>query len=321
MFNQAQALAKQSSPRTGVNYVKKALVVELALSAMAGPCPLDATQLRLPYGFLRELPRVPASDRLTLRSDIRDALLPMRRMLKSRGERPNLVAQQVLFAVLRDSVSESNANAEEDSRLIIEIAMESSQTGGNRYFEYQYADALLARAAVTSTEGDISEAMLAARSLVERYPAWPLPRVTLAHICKLWANCSGRDDAHEAATQAWVDAARGVIDSSDYHRSDLGGRSGVFAVEDARGDISTALVFKPADNRSNAEQEANHMVLLKDAIDAHGADDRFGVPSSLGIISLHSSQIVHVIERQIGTRLSELHVKEAASFLSRCVEL
>ena len=317
----SQALAKESRPRTGVNYVKKAMVNELALSAITGPCPLDATQVRLPYGFLRELPRVPASDRLTLRSDVRDALLPMRSMLKSSGKRPNLVAQQVLFAVLRDSVSQGRTNAEEDSRLIVEIAEESLDSDGNRYLEYQHTDALLARAVIAPTETNIFQAMHAAKLLVDRFPAWPLPRVALAHILKLWANFNDSHDAHDVATRAWIDAARWVIGSSDYHRSDLGGRSGVFAVEDARGDISTALVFKPADNRSNAEQEAEHMMLLKDAINEHGADDRFGVPSSLGIIPLHDSQIVHVIERQIGTRLSELRVNEAASFVSRCVEL
>lgn len=320
-LQRAQDLATASRPMSGVDYVKKALVSEFALSAIARPCPLDATQIRLPYGFLRALPRISLSDRSTLRADVLDALLPMRRMLNSRGKRPNLVAQQVLFAVLRDSVSQGTENAKEDSGLLVQISEESLETGDSRYHEYQHADALLARATVTPTLDVISEAVHVVEALVERYPAWPLPRVALAHTRTLWARSGGGDDAQDAAVQAWVEAVRWVINSSDYHRTDLGGRSGVFAVEDARGDISTALIFKPADNPANAEQEASHMRLLRDAITAHDAGDRFGVSSSLGIIRLHESQIIHVIERQIGTRLSELHVNEAADLLSACVEL
>ena len=317
----AQSAASRARPQSGMGYVKQALVCELALSATASPCPLDATQIKLPYGFLRELPRISEVGRQALRDDVLDALLPMQTMLRDKGKPPNLVAHHVLVAILRDSVLRRGKNATRDSELIVEIAEASLQRDRNRYLEYQHVDALLSRALVAPTNSHISRALDAARSLVERYPVWPLPRVVLARTLTLDANEHSLFQIHDEATSSWAQAAGRVVESSDYRRSDLGGRSSVFAVEDARGDILTALVFKPVSNRSDAEREADHMALLSGAIRIRGVDDRFGVPDSLVIVELTDGRTVHVIERQIGTLLSELNGHAAAKLLPSCIQL
>ena len=317
----AQLAASDANPESGLDYVKKALIGELAVSAIARPCPLAATQLKLPYGFLRELPRISHAQHGTLRADVLDALLPMQTMLRDAGKPPNLVAQHVLVSLLRDSISRGGEHAAHDGELIVDIARASLERDRNRYLEYEYVDALLSRALLAPTSSHLAEALEAARSLVAQYPDWPLPHVILARTLTLDANEHHLFAMRDEARSSWEHAVERVVESHEYRRSDLGGRSSVFAVEDARGDLLTALVFKPVSSRSDAEREANHMTLLSSEIRRRGLESRFGVPDSLAIVELPDGNTIHVIERQVGTLLSRLDPRLAEKHLSSCIEL
>ena len=312
--------ASNAHPQTGVDYVQKALTRQLALSAIVKPCPLNAEQIRLPYGFLGNLPQLSHQRRDYLRVIVLEALNPMRQKLRDRGSRPNLVAQQVLFAVLRDSVTRAGQNAVADSELVVEVARESMERDGDKYLAFQYADALLARAEAMPQPNFVSEAVNAAEALIGRYPKWPLPRVTYASALALQDRLESSCSEPIRAAAAWLDAAESVVESPDYRRTDLGGRSSVFAVEDARGDLATALIFKPASSRTDAEREANHMEALLNKVRANEAEERFGVPRSLGIVRLADHDTIHVIERQVGQLMSDLDPEVASSFLQDCVE-
>jgi RNA:NAD 2'-phosphotransferase (TPT1/KptA family) len=319
-LQQSSFLASEAKPHSGVTYVQKALVRSLALSAILSPCPLTAQQIRLPYGFLTDLPRVPLENWDGLRHIVLEALGPMREWLKDRARQPNLVAQQVLFAVLRDSVSRAGSMSVTDAELIVEVAAETMRRGGDRYLQFQYADALLARAEISSDPPLVSDAVEAANELIASYPLWPLPRVTLAKALTL-SHVGGSATKSDEATDAWIAAAQSVVESPDYRRSDLGGRSSVFAIEDARGDLATALVFKPAANRADAEREAAHMKLLLAAVQGIAAEDRFGVPRSLAIVTLTDHGTIHVIEREVGQLLSDLDPGLAAHHLEDSLQL
>jgi RNA:NAD 2'-phosphotransferase (TPT1/KptA family) len=112
-----------------------------------------------------------------------------------------------------------------------------------------------------------------------------------------------------------------VVECPEYRRTDLGGRSGVFAVEDARGALSTALIFKPVASEVAGEREAANMNLLRNEVKAQGKEDRFGVPLSLEIVAKDDGEFVHVMERQLGRLLSFLPVREASGHLPACAEL
>lgn len=319
-YQDAKSLARRASPATGVDYVRRALIDQFAHSAMFGLHHLDSTQLRLPYGFLPDLPQLSDQQRRYLDADIREALMPMREFLQDQNRPPNLVAQQVLYATLRSSILQGDYSSP-DHELIVDITRESLERGSERYLAYQHVDAFLVRATSHSRPDDVRAAIQQAEGLVGRYPEWPLPRVTLAKALTLDADAQESVQSHAAAQQAWIDAVRRIVESPDYRRSDLGGRSSVFAIEDARGDLSSALVFKPVINAAHAQREAEHMRLLQESISANGMQQRFGVSNSLAIVSLSDGQSVHVIEREVGPLLSEVDIADARRMLDSCVDL
>ena len=319
-FQGAIQLAEIAVPRSGVEYVQQALVKQLSLEAILNHCPLTAEQIRLPYGFLGNMARLDPQSRKALRTVVLDALGPMREGLKQRGMPPNLVAQQVLFAVLRDSLSRGEQEVDADAELIVEVAFEARARGGDRYLEYQYSDALLVRAESLRERSLTLEAIAEAEALIQTYPHWPLPQVTRAAGITLLSRLGPDGHDPELAQAAWSDAARAVVNSPDYRRSDLGGRSSVFAIEDARGDLATALVFKPFARQRDAEREAAHMRALLASVREKGLEGQFGVPRSLAIVQLPPNGTVHVIERQAGALLSDLHPDIASGLLPRCVE-
>ena len=317
-FQKARRLAGYASPTTGVDYVRQALIDQFAHSAMFGLHHLDPTQIRLPYGFLAELPQLSNRQRQYLDSDIRKALMPMREFLQGQGRPPNLVAQQVLYATLRSSILQGDYDPH-DRELIVDVTRESLQRGSERYLAYQHVDAFFVRATSHGKPDDTRTAIQQAEKLVQRYPEWPLPRVTLAKALSLDAEDYTPED--DPAQQAWIDAVWRIVQSPDYRRSDLGGRSSVFAIEDARGDLSAALVFKPVIDVANAQREADHMRLLRDSIIENDMQQRFGVPNSLAIVSLPDGRSVHVMEREMGALLSEVDIADAGRMLNDCVDL
>lgn len=319
-YQDARSLAGRANPVTGVDYVRRALIDQFAHSAMFGLHHLDSTQLRLPYGFLPDLPQLSDQQRRYLDSDIREALMPMRKFLQDQNRPPNLVAQQVLYATLRSSILQGDYSSP-DHELIIDVTRESLERGSERYLAYQHVDAFLVRAMSDSKPDDIRAAIQQAESLVDRYPEWPLPRVTLARALTLDADAHESAQSHAAAQQAWIDAVWRIVESPDYRRSDLGGRSSVFAIDDARGDLSSALVFKPVVNVTNARRESEHMRLLQESIVANDMQQRFSVPNSLAIVSLPDGQSIHVMEREVGHLLSEIDIVDARRILDSCVDL
>lgn len=321
-FQRASVLSESVDPRNGVEYVQQALIKQLSLAAILGTTPLAAEEIRLPYGFLSNVARLPDTTVQELLSIVVDALVPMRDMLRQGGRPPNLAAQQVLFAVLRNSVSRRAPNSSSDAQLAAAVALEAKDRGGDRYLAYQYADALLALAEATPNALTIDAAIREAEELIGLYPLWPLPRVLLARSQSIVDPSKGTQTMDlKNANTAWLGVAQSIVHSVDYRRSDLGGRSNVFAIEDARGDLATALVFKPAVSPSDAEREARHIRLLTHAIAEHGAEQRITVPRSLGVVAGDAiGGTLHVIERRLGVMLSDLDPVTAPLHLEACVE-
>ncbi|WP_428118725.1 RNA 2'-phosphotransferase [Candidatus Poriferisodalis sp.] len=320
-LNAARAYADHTQPQTGVEWVQKALVENLALASYLEPCPLHSRQIRLPYGFLTELVQMTDANRDKLRGIVTDTLGAMQRDLKAENQRPNIVAQQVLFGVLRDSALRNDEYARGDASWAVHIAREAMDLTADRYLEFGYAEALLLRASASRDSEFMTEAVKESERLVETYPEWPLPRVNLARALTLASELGFNEARAYDEIEPWHDAATQVVQAAEYRRTDLGGRSSVFAIEDARGDLAVSLVFKPTVQKASAIREAEVLHALDTAVAQANVADRFLVPQSLAIVQLQTGEYVHVIERQMGTLLSDLDRVSAAGHLNDCVQL
>jgi|GEM_PF-1921283 len=312
----AQRYAEHAQATTGVEFVVKALVPELALAAILQDRPLSAREIRLPYGFLLDLRSRNAAELSILSGLVSEALLPMREMLQKRNWRPNLVAQQILTGVFREQLERSGYTDETVAEQLVSITGETAAAESDRHFAWQHVDALLTRALTTDRTHDVHAAFTSASELVSTHPAWPLPRISLARATEL--SNHGGDVARQ---QAWSEAVGIVVNSAEYRRTDLGGRSGVFAVDDARGELAATLVFKPVIRPDVGEREAIQLERLAATIAERGLEHRFGVARSLGVFEANSELFVHVIERQTGQVLATLESERAERHLDRCAEL
>lgn len=258
-FQRSSQLAQQARPGNGVEHVRRALVVELALSAILGRRPLASEGVRLPFGFLADLRSMPAERFHELETIVEGALEPMRSDLRQRRELPNRVANQVLASVLAEALERSHFSDPAIATSLVQVTADIAKRARDRYLKWRHAEALYARAAVSRSPLDTDTAVEITEALVKENPTWPPPRVTLARLMELR---HGVEPRTEAVVAAWADATRLVVECPEFRREDLGGRSGVFAVEDARGDMSTALVFKPVISQDVGEREAQQIAVL-----------------------------------------------------------
>jgi RNA:NAD 2'-phosphotransferase (TPT1/KptA family) len=323
-FQEASELARQAAVSTGVEYVQRALVRELALSAMLGRRPLMAREIRLPNGFVLDLDRLSDAQAVILWEIVTSALEPMVQDLARRGKRPNLVAQDVLAAALENALHRSGYKDDTTAQALVAVSRLSSGQMFDRHLRWRHAEALRQRAVTSRGAEDVAEAVTFAGELASEHPRWPLTKMTLARSLQLQDEIDpgevGR--APRTVSTAWHDFTDSILSAPEYRRSDLGGRSSVFAIEDARGDLTTAFVLKPVATREVGLRESRQLRLLAVALDARARDDEFGVPESLGVFPVdHDGGHVHLMERHVGRVLSSLPIDDALAYLRPCVEL
>lgn len=327
----ASHLAQRARPLNGVDYVRQALIHEMSLRGLLRQMPLPPRRIRLPYGFLADLPTIPAPERDDILELVKDALLPMRKQLRDRGSPPNLVAQQLLYGVLREACTRPVDARPTLARALVALAEETCQYAEDRYAQWRYLEARLIRARLDRDIDATERLVRAAEEFVAAHDEWPLGYVTLAEVLQLRGEIEGAEWRQRAAA-AWEDATHRVTSSPDLRRTDLGGRnSGVFAIEDARGDLSTALVFKPVEFIEDARRERQTIERLDALISEAGMSAQFAVPRSLSIVPIEEHirpadlprevGAVHVMERQLGTLLADLPKEEVRVHLQACVEL
>lgn len=309
-------LAESYRCTSGTDYVRVELLRQFA--AALRRLPLTPREIRLPFGLLLDMPRLSAAQMGALIDIVVDPLADLQKPLRDARRSPNVVALQVVASLLSAAVSREELCTPDLTRQLLSVTSEAAAVlPENQHLQWRYAEALLAHANATRSQRDLSEAFATCDRLTHRYPGWPLPWVTVARA-RAFADDPEDSANGETPDAAWRVATELVAASAEYRRADLGGRSGVFAVEDARGDLSTALVFKPVDTLDLGLQERDNMRLLLDAIEGDGTKDRFAVPASLAVVDAEGVGPVHVMERQVGRVLSSIPRDEAATYLSEC---
>lgn len=328
-FQEVVQLADQARVASGVEFVQRALVRQFALSGTIGEAPLTAREVRFPNGFTLGLDRLSDEDVRTLQKLVTEALEPMVAELEELGKAPNLVAQDVLITVLEYTLRRSQFKDQAAANLLVTVSALSSGEEFDRHLRWRHAEALLKRAFTNKSVEDAIAATEFAHQLVVKYPQWPLPRMTLARAVEFHESLIRNDSVSYSVklSSVWTAFIDLVLSAPEYRRSDLGGRSSVFAIDDARGDLSTAFILKPVIREDVGHREAAQLGRLAEEIQSSRQNDRFGVPKSLGVFPIShritdsEHDFVHFMERHTGRLLSDLSKLEAVKFLSPCGEL
>ena len=158
--------------------------------------------------------------------------------------------------------------------------------------------------------------------------AWPVPVAALADMAtdSRVARSLGSPSSDLLALVSAGDsealyelATARSLRNHEFEQRVLGGRSDVFVVDDARGLLAGALVFKRM-GAAAAERERATAEVLRAAVDVRGLGARFTTFRSLAIVPLpegdprRSSQVnsVHVMRRENGRLLSEMASRSMA---------
>lgn len=320
-LQRAASLADAARTRTAGEAVQRLLVKDFAFAAILGSRPLPSTKASMPAGLLQMLAAMdsPSLDRAAELTEL--ALSPDRELGSRRARRRTVPELRVLLAVLREQLRRGGDDANATAARLIEVASELRLQGSHRLgAELEYVEALLERASATRSPDDLDEALAVCAGLRSTSASSPMVKVAWARGLSLRDDIGGPVSGDETRT-AWSDAVGSVVAHAEFRRTDLGGRSGVFAIDDARGELSNTFVFKPMITEHPAVQEQKQLTALEAELAVRGEERRFAVPRSLGVFSDGAGGFVHVLERQVGVVLSTLPSSEISDHLAECVDL
>lgn len=323
VLQRASQLAESSRPHNHFARAERRLIIDFALMAQIGTEPLSAADVRFPTGFIASIPNLTEVRAEQLANIVMLALNPDREL--SGGNSQSIVDLQILTGVLAQVLALPNVGSQnwryDCSNKLVTLSNELRARTGHLRNRRQFIEALLLRAATTANAADLTAAVEEAALLHDESAGNALVALTWARVLTQFERMTGSAESDETRA-AWRSAIQGVVSSPEYRRSGLGGRSEVFTVDDARGELTTALVFKPLSNEKQGPYEREQLGQVADALRHSAKNARFSVPSSIGIFDDGSSGWVHVLERRQGRPLNQLlpnavvqHLPDLVSFL------
>ena len=319
LLDEARYQARRRTPVKGVDWVRAALILTFCDAVEHHAIDLPQSVLTLPFGVVNAVAILHEEDATKLARLVTERMLQMRSELNKRGKR-NLIAQKVLYGVLRGQVLRDQTPNDRSLSLLVRIAEETANYAkDDRTLRWQSADAAYIRAARNGTTGMGKTAVKEAKKLLQPEPNWVPSRVTLALALQ-------EDLGPEAIeTQvAWKQAIETIETSPNYRRRSLGGRGSVYVVDDFMNLMSSDLVFKVTSQPLVARRENENIRRFKAEVDQKMLSDNYGVPEVLAIVDTHVgevSQTVLIMKRQPGTVLATLPLRRQRQFAGPCLEL
>ena len=319
LLDEARRQAKRRRPVKGVDWVRAALIPTFCDAVEHHDIDLPQSALSLPFGVVNAVATLREDDAMKLAHLVTKRMLQMRTELNKREAR-NLIAQKVLYGVLRGQVLRDQAPDDRTLNLLVRIAEETANYAkDDRTLRWQAADAAYIRAARIGTSGLSKTAVREAKKLLKLEPNWVPSRVTFA----LSLQEDLGPDASETL-EAWKLAIETIETSPNYRRRSLGGRGSVYVVDDFMNLMSSDLVFKVNQQPLMASRESENIRRFKAEIDRAKLSDLYGVPEVLAIVETHEDgvlQTVLIMKRQPGTVLGKLPLRRQRQFAGPCLEL
>lgn len=318
LFELARRL--RSAPgRTAVDFVQRdvlSAVVSAYVLSSIDPGELD---LLVPQGVLNSLRRAPSETATRLSGILLHELTELQARCESETGRRNIVGQQLLVATLevassRDRTEQRVARLQAEARRLVSLIPDDRHAA----WRAAAADAELGLARRDMSAVHTARDVLLTVS--EQNHGWAAPIATAAEMLHRAGETLRSSHAKQQSRELWQSLAERVAAGTEYQRETLGGRSGVFALEDVRGDLRTQLVFKPVASIETGEAERQRLDRLRSTIADKNLGARFSVPRPLEIVATHEATWL-VIKRSSGNVLSELPNREQVQRLDDVIDL
>ena len=237
----------------------------------------------------------------------------------------SIIDLQVLTKTLTQVLLKKNLSNEswrtECANQLVDFSRQLCSIVSKTRFRRGLIEALLIRADVTKRIEDFEAALNEAVLLLNEFPDSPLVALTWARVTSQFESTVGLDHSDDLRS-AWERAVRAVVASPEFRRTDLGGRSTVFALDDANGELATTFIFKPLSTEHPGVREREQLKMVSELLSSDPRLALFGVPTSLGIYSDSDNNLIHVLERSHGKTLQTLdrsevflHLQELVKFL------
>lgn len=305
------------SPRGSVEETRCSILSTLIVEAEAEKMSVPASSLAIPKGLLALMATKPSFE---LWGVIRRIVNELETLRESRESVPSAALSAQFLRVMVDGPA---ALLDQNDLLrYVEITRWLSENAPyNRHAKWETGAAALSAAKRTGNQDLAHSAHTIFKALTVTHPNWPLPWIGIARVKDYLADSHDKEDASNS--ESWREAATLALSSSNYARSNLGGRNEVFVVSDARGFLSETFVFKRM-TEDKAEHEAAMLSSLQKEIATRGNTNLFTVPRSLAIVEVNSDderRWVHVSQRTAGRLVSELTMEEASTVLEPIADL
>jgi RNA:NAD 2'-phosphotransferase (TPT1/KptA family) len=303
--------------KTSVEDARRNVLSSLVTTAEQGQLVMSSRTIAIPRGLLALMATEPS---LELWGAIRRVIKELEGLRKDRGSVPAAVLSARFLRQMVDGPDEFLEPS--DLSWYVDITgWLSEKASWNRHVQWEAGAAALSAAKRTGDQDLAHRAQQIFDALAASHLNWPLPRIGIARVRDYLVGSSSGGASSTA--DSWRDAATLALNSSNYARSNLGGRNEVFAFADARGFLSETFVFKRT-TKAKAEHEASMMSALQNEITQLGYANRFEVPRSLAIVEVpltDERRWVHVSQRAAGRLVSELRAEEATEVLESIVDL
>jgi hypothetical protein len=174
-----------------------------------------------------------------------------------------------------------------------------------------------------SRDLDLSSAIGAIIRAHLKSPAWPWPLFQLADLARLRGDDLAQAigllprDLADHSLAAYVATAnrekllqmgcRLAIESLEFHRKNLGGRTKVFTLDDPHRLLSATMVLKPTTS-SNANAEIGRARRFSRYLRDRGLQSRFLLPTPIDVVATGEHDVIYVMERAPGVQLGRVLV-------------
>jgi RNA:NAD 2'-phosphotransferase (TPT1/KptA family) len=317
LFKHASAL-RNTVASTAIEFVQRDIIAAVTSAHLVGASLPSPLSLLVPQGVVDALRTAPPESASALSATVIQELSELQaRCLKPMGRR-NIVAQQMLVAVLEVGASRGlpGVGLEElvaHSKSLVELIP------GDRHAQWRALSAEGELALSQERAAGVSAASSKLEWLAEREHDWLAPLATAADLLRRGSRLV-ESDFEQRAQGLWEKLAQRISSGSQYRRELLGGRSRVFALEDVRGDLRTQLVFKPVKSSAAGELEAERLHDLRARIHEAGLESAFAAPLPLVVVTAGQETWL-VLKRSAGVVLADLPAVDQVGHLDALVQL
>lgn len=319
LFSSIQRL-RRATALTATDYVQRDVLVRIATAHLLGEVSLKNLELSLPFGLAHSLRRIPRSDAEAVAALVAAELDELQERCQRRIGKRNIIAQQLAVA-LREFLFYSEPTVHRADSLHREASSLAMLIPNDRHAAWRRhaaeGETALYRAQYQSVEQTVERL----EALSSDHDGWAAPLATAADLLQRAAAQSNLEHLHAASRSMWRRLSTQVQSGTIYRRQYLGGRAGVFVLEDVRRDLQSAFVFKPVRTPAQGRHEMHRLNELRDLLNSRDLRKDMSAAEPLAVVDGDGHDAILILRRALGRPLGDLPRHLQAQHLGRVVQL